>query len=99
MHLQAWGDTNLHQTSCHGLSPSCTSTADQVGTAELHVMGWFGGSSDNAAEVPKEQPGKPKKKICCACPDTKVWRGAIMRLQKNLLTTLSLTLVELFPVM
>ena len=40
-------------------------------------MGWFGGSSDNAAEVPKEQPEKSKKKICCACPDTKVWQVAI----------------------
>lgn len=31
-------------------------------------MGWFGGTKK---EEPKAEEVKPKKKICCACPETK----------------------------
>ena len=35
------------------------------------VMGWFWSSKKQEADT-KPEDAKPKKKICCACPETKV---------------------------
>lgn len=34
-------------------------------------MGWFWSSKKQEADT-KPEDAKPKKKICCACPETKV---------------------------
>jgi hypothetical protein len=33
---------------------------------------WPFGKKSEVAALPPAEPEKPKKKICCACPDTKV---------------------------